>query len=72
MKNYKGWQLFDKLPKGWQIDKTCGSPLSGYEFCINGSILNGGKRALVLRDIDTPIQQDNVEKVGVKKTTLTS
>jgi len=46
---YKHWDLLDSLPIGWKIDKTCGSPLCGYEFCTNGkSILTGGnKRALV-------------------------
>jgi len=47
-KKYNDWQLLDKLPDNWKIDKTCGSPLYGYEFCTDGkSILNGGKRALV-------------------------
>ncbi|MCX9579835.1 hypothetical protein [Vibrio cholerae] len=45
---YKNWQLFDDMPNGWMIDKTCGSPLAGYVFIINGiSILRGGKRALI-------------------------
>ena len=50
MKNetYKNWQLFDDLPSGWMIDKTCGSPLAGYVFINSGrSILRGGKRALL-------------------------
>lgn len=47
MKKYKDWELFENLPNGWRIDKTCGSPLTGYEFCISGSVLKGGKRALV-------------------------
>lgn len=50
MKNeiYKDWLLFDNMPKGWKLDKTCGSPLAGYLFINNGkSILNGGKRALL-------------------------
>jgi hypothetical protein len=47
--NYKGWPLLDSLPDGWQIDKTAGSPLSGYVFCTNGkSVLNGQQRALLL------------------------
>ena len=45
---YKNWQLFDDMPNGWMIDKTCGSPLAGYVFISNGrSILNGGNRALL-------------------------
>ena len=46
-KYYRWWQLFDKLPNGWYIYNTCGSPVSGYAFCISGSVLKGGKRALV-------------------------
>jgi hypothetical protein len=45
---YKDWPLFDDMPSGWTIDKTCGSPLAGYAFINNGrSILRGGKRALI-------------------------
>ena len=45
---FRNWELFEVLPDGWKIDKSCGSPLHGYVFCTNGiSILNGGKRALV-------------------------
>ena len=29
------------------MDKSCGSPLNGYEFAINGSLLKGGKQILV-------------------------
>lgn len=50
MKNetYKNWRLFDDMPSGWTIDKTCGSPLTGYVFISDGrSILRGGKRALL-------------------------
>ena len=50
MKNeyYKDWSLFDDMPDGWNLDKTCGSPLAGYEFINDGkSTLNGGKRALL-------------------------
>lgn len=48
MEKYKHWQLLECLPKGWKIDKTAGSPLSGYEFCTNGkSVFNGQERALV-------------------------
>ena len=47
MKKFKHWQVFDRLPDGWVVDKTAGSPLHGHEFCHNGkSILNGGMRAL--------------------------
>ena len=47
MEKYRDWPLFDFLPDGWKIDKSAGSPLCGYAFCISGSVLNGGKRALV-------------------------
>ena len=42
------WPKFDVMPEGWRLDKTSGSPVSGYEFATDGrSIINGGKRALV-------------------------
>lgn len=45
---YKSWPLFEDMPNGWRIDKTCGSPLAGYVFISDGkSIINGGKRALL-------------------------
>lgn len=45
---FRDWDVFEVLPKGWKIDNSCGSPLYGYDFCIDGkSILNGGKRGLV-------------------------
>ena len=50
MDKYKDIDLFENLPNGWRIDKSCGTPLTGYSFCINGSILKGGKRALVRVD----------------------
>lgn len=49
MNTYNGWQLLETMPDGWQIDKSAGSPLHGYEFVTNGkSVLNGQKRALLL------------------------
>lgn len=48
---YRGWwDLLDELPVGWRIDKASGSPLAGYVFAISGSILKGGKRALLKLD----------------------
>lgn len=45
---YMHLPLYDELPEGWKLDPTCGSPLTGYEYCRNGkSVLFGGKRALV-------------------------
>ena len=47
-RTFHDWEVYEVLPKGWKIDKSCGSPLTGFDFCTNGkSILNGGKRALV-------------------------
>lgn len=50
MDTYNGWTLLDEMPDGWRIDKSAGSPLTGYEFVTNGkSILSGHqKRALLL------------------------
>lgn len=49
MNTYNGWPLLETMPDGWQIDKSAGSPLHGYEFVTNGkSMLNGQKRALLL------------------------
>lgn len=47
MNNYKDYPLYDFLPEGYRMDKTCGSPLHGYEFAVNASPLKGGKRILV-------------------------
>lgn len=48
MSMYKHWHLLEIMPSGWRIDKTAGSPLSGYEFVTNGkSLLNGQERALL-------------------------
>jgi len=49
MNKYKEWDLLDSLPRGWVIDKTCGSPLHGYDFITNGkSAVAGQKRALLM------------------------
>lgn len=47
MNNYKEWPLYDFLPDGFRMDKSCGSPLHEYEFAINDNPLKGGKRILV-------------------------
>lgn len=51
---YMHLPLLDELPEGWKLDPTCGSPLTGYEYCRDGkSVLFGGKRALVkVKDIE--------------------
>lgn len=42
------WEILEKLPDGWEIDKTTGSPLYLHVWVTNGkSVLNGGKRALL-------------------------
>jgi hypothetical protein len=49
MKKYDIWDLYQKMPEGWVLDEKTGSPLSGYTFITNGrSVLNGGRRALLL------------------------
>ena len=48
MNKYRDWEVLEVLPIGWKVDNSCGSPLSGYDFCTDGKgVLNGGKRALV-------------------------
>jgi hypothetical protein len=74
---YKDWRLFDDMPTGWKLDKTCGSPLTGYQFINNGkSIFNGGKRALlrirqapqVLLDApDNPILRATISAAPIEK-----
>ena len=60
VKKYKYWDILDKIPEGWRIDKTCGSPLSGHEFITNSkSPLNGQKRALL--KINKGLNENNKE-----------
>lgn len=48
METYKQWVIFHKLPEGWIIDKSLGSPLHGHVFISDGkSVLRGGVRALM-------------------------
>ena len=73
MKNetYTNWQLFDDMPNGWTIDKTCGSPLAGYVFINNGiSILRGGKRALLR--VRPPQQQLRLDAPAISKMETTA
>ena len=45
---YRGWPLLEKVPQGWRLDSSVGSPLAGHVFVTNGkSVLRGGKRALL-------------------------
>ena len=32
MSKYMNWELYDKPPEGFSIDKHTGSPLTGYDF----------------------------------------
>ena len=58
---FRGWELLEKMPDGWKIDKTVGSPLHGYSFISDGkSIINGGKRALLR--VVTPQRQFLLEE----------
>jgi len=70
MKKYKYWEVYEVLPIGWKVDNSCGSPLSGYDFCTDGkSILNGGKRALV-RTIRKGTPRIEYSKKEVKKSNV--
>lgn len=73
MEKYKHWDVYEKIPEGWKIDKTAGSPLHGYEFINNGkSIINGGKRSLVrvcmdaLRIVTTETVIQKTEEIQTK------
>lgn len=42
------YKKFEKMPIGWNYDKTWGSPIAGYApICDGKSILNGGKKGLL-------------------------
>ena len=42
------WPIVERLPDGWMVDHTAGSPLARHVFVTNGkSVLNGQKRALM-------------------------
>lgn len=60
MNTYKGWQVFDEIPNGWQICQKVGSPHGDFVFITNGkSPLNGQKRALLKLNIQkSPIQYE--------------
>ena len=48
IKKYKYWDILDKLPDGWVIDNTAGSPAPRSVFITNGkSPLKGQKRAIL-------------------------
>jgi len=71
MSTYRDWQLYDDMPTGWKIDKTCGSPLAGYEFITDGkSALRGGKRALLR--VRQPQQHLCLDAPAVSKMEITT
>ena len=39
MSKYMNWELYDKPPEGFSIDKHTGSPLTGYDFYTTGKAL---------------------------------
>ena len=48
MQKYRDWDILEKLPYGWVIDKTAGSPAPNTVFITDGkSPLKGQKRALL-------------------------
>jgi len=73
MEQYNGWTVYETMPDGFWIDKNAGSPLTGYEFIINGSVLKGGKRALLrvyphaLRVCTPSCEIEKIEPVKEKK-----
>ena len=73
MDKFRDWPLFNEMPAGWKIDKTCGSPLAGYTFITNcKSVLRGGKRALlfvgkqkqIIGEIDDCIDRSETPQVN--------
>ena len=51
-------QKYDDMPEGWRIDTSWGSPEHGYAPICNGkSMLNGGKKGLLLRNVGPVIQE---------------
>lgn len=49
-KKYKYWEVLDKIPQGWVIDKTAGSPAPKTVFITNGkSPVSGEQKRAILR-----------------------
>ena len=45
---YKSWwPVLDEMPEGYRLDEVSDSPLHGYKFAFDKSILKGSKRCLV-------------------------
>jgi hypothetical protein len=82
-KKYKYWDVYDEMPKGWKVDKFCGSPLYKAVFITNGvPPIHGCKRALLMLKIEsapnfeTSIEEkkeiltnNNIEIVSISKKT---
>jgi len=52
---YRYWDIYDELPDGWKIDKTCGSPMARSVFITDGvPPLYGCKRAILRIKLQQP------------------
>lgn len=69
MEKYKDWYVLDKMPEGWVIDKTAGSPYPSSVFITNGkSPLKGQKRAILKVDSNyTEKEYNSIPKPTVKE-----
>ncbi len=63
---YQNWQLFEKLPEGWKVDKSAGTPLCGYEFCITGSPLKAGYKRALVKVEKVPTENKHVNSIDFK------
>ena len=54
MNKYRNWDLLDEMPDGWEIDKSVGSPMHGYEFVTNKKSLVTGKQKRALLRVLQP------------------
>lgn len=69
---YKDWELFDEMPDGFRFNRYCGSPLFGYAFANDVSLLKGGRLILVRAEekkIDFTPANPRVEKMQPEKET---
>lgn len=74
MQKYRDWEILEKLPDGWVIDDTAGSPAPNTVFITNGkSPLKGQKRALlkVATKQNTSIQEKE-KIIDVQKMHITN
>ncbi len=50
MEKYRYWDVLSKMPEGWVVDKTAGSPLARSVFITNGkSPISGKQKRAILR-----------------------